>query len=150
MENIFDLEVCNNYINRINNLENDTKPAWGKMTAPQMLAHLNVAYDGVYDESLPKATGFKKFMLNLFVKAIVVGDKPYSKNSRTSPQFLISGERDFEEEKRNLITYILKTQKLVEAHFNMKASQSFGELTTKEWNTLFAKHLNHHLGQFEV
>jgi hypothetical protein len=36
----------------------------------------------------------------------------------------------------------------VEAHFDGMESLSSGRLTIQQWNTLFAKHLEHHLGQF--
>jgi hypothetical protein len=38
-------------------------------------------------------------MMKLFVKNIVVGEKPYAKNSRTAPEFIIANQRDFEKEK---------------------------------------------------
>ncbi len=53
----------------------------GKMEAGQMLAHVSVAYDLVYDENHGHKPpgGFAKFMLKLFVKGYVVGDKAYKK-----------------------------------------------------------------------
>jgi len=115
-----------------------------------MLAHCNVAYNLVYEEGHPKASGIKKFMLKLFVKGIVVSEKPYSKNSRTAPEFLISNERDFKLEKEKLISDLNKTQKLGKEYFEGKESISFGAMTSKEWNNMFYKHLDHHLNQFGV
>lgn len=149
MENVFNLNDSKGYIQRINNLTPETKGQWGKMAVGQMLAHLSVSYDGVYNNE-PKAKGFKLFMLKLLIKPIVVGKKSYKKNSRTAPNFLITDLRDFEVEKKKIIDYIEKTQNLGESHFDMKESTSFGKLTVKEWNILFAKHLNHHLEQFGV
>jgi hypothetical protein len=103
-----------------------------------------------YETKHPKATGFKKFMLKMFVKPIVVGDKPYSQNSRTAPEFLITDERKFEVEKQRLIEYIHKTVSLGEKSFEGKESNSFGALNAKEWNAMFTKHLEHHLSQFGV
>lgn len=89
-------------------------------------------------------------MIKLFAKNLVVGPKPYKKNMRTAPEFLIIDERDFETEKQKMIENIEKTQKLGAAHFEGKESHAFGPLTEKEWNTLFYKHLDHHLLQFGV
>lgn len=151
MKNSFDLKDTEEFINRINKLTKESQPQWGKMNVAQMFAHCNVAYESVYEEGKhPKATGFKKFILKLLVKNIVVSEKPYKKNSRTAPQFLITDERAFEKEKERLINYITKTQKLGEAHFHNKESHSFGPLTKTEWNNLFSKHLDHHLNQFGV
>jgi len=89
-------------------------------------------------------------MLKLFVKKIVVGEKPYPKNGRTAPEFLITSEKEFEKEKNRIIKYLKKTQELGEVHFDNKASHSFGKLTKTEWNNMFYKHLDHHLTQFGV
>jgi hypothetical protein len=81
---------------------------------------------------------------------MVVGDKPYPKNSPTAPEMKVITRRDFNKEKQKLIEYIQKTQELGEKHFDGKESLSFGVLTKHEWNNLFYKHLDHHLSQFGV
>jgi hypothetical protein len=120
------------------------------MNVAQMMAHCNVAYELVYTDRHPKPKGFQKFMIKLFAKNIVVGPKPYKKNTRTAPEFIISDQREFDIEQKRLIEYIQKTQQLGGAHFNGKESHAFGALSEKEWNTLFSKHLDHHLNQFGV
>ena len=148
--NIFSLEATNHLIGRINGLSVSSAPIWGKMNVGQMLAHCNVAYELVYDNMHPKPTGIKKFLIKLFAKKVVVGPKPYKKNSRTAPVFIITEEKDFQEQKKRLIDYLQRTQQMGEAHFHMKESHSFGHLTKDEWNNLFYKHLDHHLRQFGV
>jgi hypothetical protein len=150
MKNVFDVNDVNEIIERINQLEDITKGLWGKMTVAQMLAHNNVTYEFVYDDIHPAPNAFKKFMLRLFVKSFVVGEKPYKKNTRTAPEFLMIDDKDFDKEKQRLIAYLNKTQELGEAHFDQKDSHSFGPLTVTEWNIMFYKHLDHHLGQFGV
>ncbi|MCK0145045.1 DUF1569 domain-containing protein [Arenibacter sp. F26102] len=150
MENIFNKKVVDKVIGRINKLNSKSNGLWGKMTVAQMLAHCNVPYEMVYTDKHPKPNGIMKFMLKLFVKQPVVNDKPYKKNSRTAPAFLITDERDFEIEKKRLIDHLTKTQELGEDYFHNKESHSFGPLTKTEWNNLFYKHLNHHLEQFGV
>lgn len=150
MKNVFDLNDSQELISRVGALTPETTPLWGKMNVAQMLAHCNVAYDMTYTDKYPKPGGFKKFMIKLFAKNLVVGPKPYKKNLRTAPEFLITDERDFKREKKLLIENIEKTQKMGAAHFHNKESHAFGPLTEKEWNTLFYKHLDHHLQQFGV
>lgn len=150
MKNIFDKNVSEEIIGRIHLLNSNSKPKWGKMTVGQMLAHCNVTYEMVYTDKYPKPNSFKKFILKILVKKTVVGEKPYPKNGRTAPQFLITNEREFETEKNTLIKYITKTQNLGENHFQNKESHSFGKLTKTEWNNIFYKHLEHHLTQFGV
>ncbi|MCB9189951.1 MAG: DUF1569 domain-containing protein [Flavobacteriales bacterium] len=148
--NTFDPATTEIMINRIDKIKPDTLPQWGKMNAPQMLAHLNVAYAIAYGDMEAKYNPIAKFMLKLLVKNIVVGDKPYSKNSRTAPAFLIADEREFEKEKSRLIEYIKKTESNGTSYFEGKESASFGKLTAKEWSNMFSKHLDHHLTQFGV
>ncbi len=150
MKNIFDPKVKDEVLARINKLSPETPAQWGKMSVGQMLAHCNVTYEMAYDNKHPKATGFKKFMLKLFVKKIVVGEKPYSKNGRTAPEFMITDAREFEKEKGRLVAYLNKTVELGGDRFEGKESNSFGPLTKNEWNNMFYKHLDHHLSQFGV
>uniref|UniRef100_UPI00259B099E DUF1569 domain-containing protein n=1 Tax=uncultured Polaribacter sp. TaxID=174711 RepID=UPI00259B099E len=134
MKNIFTKEVTNEVIARINNLTSESQPKWGKMSVAQMLAHCAVTYEMVYTDKHPKPNAFTKFILKLFVKKIVVSEKPYAKNGRTAPQFLISDERVFATEKQRLINFINQTQELGESYFDGKESHSFGKLTSQEWN----------------
>lgn len=150
MKNIFSKQDCSDFINRINKLDSDSKALWGKMDVAQMLAHCNVTYEMVYDNIHPKSNVFMKLILKLLVKNNVVNEKPYPRNNKTAPQFLIKGDCNFEIEKTRLINYINRTQELGENYFEGKESHSFGRLTAKEWNNMFAKHLDHHLSQFGV
>lgn len=148
--NLFDEKEANDSLQRIESLTPETQAQWGKMNVAQMLAHCNVAYDLTYTDKYPKPKGFQKFLIKLFAKNVVVGPKPYKKNSRTAPVFLIADQRDFEREKQLLIENIKNTQQLGADHFDGKESHAFGPLSTTEWNNLFSKHLDHHLNQFGV
>ncbi len=149
-KNLFDEKESQETIERINKLTPNTQAKWGKMTVNQMMAHCNVAYELVYIDKHPKPKGFQKFLIKLFAKNAVVGPKPYKKNGRTAPVFEIKDKRDFEREKTILTNNLKKTQKLGADHFDGLESHAFGPLNKTEWNTLFSKHLDHHLQQFGV
>ena len=89
-------------------------------------------------------------MLKTFVKKTVVGPKPFKKNGRTAPYFLINDDKNFDTEKKRLIDYITITQKNGVEVLLPRDTKSFGKLTADEWNTLFHKHIDHHLSQFDV
>ena len=150
MNNVFSVETRDEVLNRINQLTNETQHQWGTMDVAQMLAHCNVTYELVFTDKHPKPGKVKAFLLKLFVKPIVVGEKVYPKNSRTAPEFLIADQKDFKIEKSRLIDHITKVQEMGVAEFDGKRSHSFGVLTKDEWNNLFYKHLDHHLRQFGV
>lgn len=151
IQDLFTEAVAKEVIARINKLKPADKPLWGKMSADQMLAHCNVMYKFTYQpEQFKRPSAFKKFLLRLFLKGFVVGKKPYKKGTPTAPEFVIVGEKDFEKEKSMLIENIQKTQKLGHETFDGKDNFSFGKMSSAEWNTLFYKHLDHHLTQFGV
>ena len=148
---IFDNSVSENIISRINKLNPESKPLWGKMNVAQMLAHCCVTYEFIYEEGKHKKPGgIMKFILKLLIKPVVVSEKPYKHNSKTAPAFLMTDKRVFESEKNRLIGFIQKTQSLGAEYFNGKESHSFGVLSSTEWNNMFYKHINHHLSQFGV
>lgn len=150
LPNIFQQEVSEEVIQRINKLTSSTKPLWGKMSVDQMLAHCSVTYEMIYEDKHPKPNFFTGLMLKMFVKKAVVSEAPYKKSSPTAPAFLIKDTKNFDQEKERLVNFIRKTQQLGESHFDGKESHSFGALNINEWNNMFYKHLNHHLNQFGV
>ena len=149
VKNIFSQEVAEEIITRINSLQPHNTPLWGTMSADQMLAHCNVTYDFVFHtEKFKRPNPLMRFILKTFVKNIVVNEKPYSKNSRTAPEFVMVGQKNFEQEKIKLIENIKKSQQHGYEYFDGKENFSFGIMSGKEWNNLFYKHLDHHLSQF--
>ena len=150
LPNIFTKNVSEKVIQRINQLKPTSQPKWGKMNVAQMLAHCNITYELVYENKHPKPNFFMKFILKNFIKKTVTSETPYKHNSRTAPIFKITNTRDFEAEKKRLLSYLKKTQQLGESHFDNKESHSFGKLPVTEWNNMFYKHLDHHLMQFGV
>lgn len=154
MENIFDRNVCDAHIARINKLTAETRPHWGKMNAAQMLAHVSKPYEMVcdpdYTATYKRPNALARFLLKSFLKPIVVGPKPYARNSRTAPEFVVADERVLDVERKRLIGNINQVQAWGAKHFEGKDNHSFGAMTAQEWNALFAKHLDHHLRQFGV
>ena len=150
LPNVFTQEVTNQIIQRINQLTPETQPQWGKMDVARMLAHCCVTYEMVYEDKHAKPNFIMKFILKTFVKPTVVTEVQYKPNGQTAPQFIITDERNFEQEKARLIAFMQKTQQLGENHFENLESHSFGKLNKTEWNNMFYKHLDHHLKQFGV
>lgn len=147
---IFEEQNVTDYVGRINQLTPETQPQWGKMNVAQMLAHNSIAFDINYGVIPVSYNPISRFMVKLFAKSTVVGDKPYGKNGRTAPVFIISDERDFAAEKAKLIDYLHRIQQEGAAAYEGKVSPAFGKLSSQEWSTMYSKHLDHHLTQFGV
>ncbi|MGB3801270.1 MAG: DUF1569 domain-containing protein [Lewinella sp.] len=137
-------------IERIEQLKPDTQPEWGKMNAAQMLAHLNVAYDIETGAIATKPNFIMRFLARTFAKKIVTGPKPYPRNMRTAPVFIVPEEQDFDREKVKLIGHMRRVADGGKEQYDGKENVSFGKLTAGEWSTLYQKHLDHHLTQFGV
>lgn len=151
IKDMFDARGKESMLARIHRLTPETRPLWGKMNAGQMLAHCNVAYEIVHEPGKHAPPGFiGKALARLFAKSTVVGDRPYAKNGPTAPMFVVSDARDFEKEKARLIAYIDKTFEQGKPYYEGRENMTFGRLSSQEWNTLFSKHLDHHLRQFGV
>ncbi len=150
IKNMFNKEDVAEVIQRINQLSPQSKALWGIMSVSKMLAHCCVTYEYIYENKHAKPSPLKQFILRTMVKRKVVNETPYRRSNPTAPDFIIKDERDFEVEKKRLISYIQKTLELGEEHFRDKESLSFGILHVNEWNNMFYKHLNHHLTQFGV
>ena len=150
MKNIFSHEVSNEVIARIGSLTPETKPKWGKMSVSQMLAHCNVTYKMAFSTSRNRPKFLTRLVLKFIVKPLVVSEKPFPKNGKTAPQFLVTDDKNFDEEKSRLIENVKKVQKLGSDYFDGKKSITLGKLKSQEWNNMFYKHLDHHLTQFGV
>jgi len=148
LPSIYEEKIIEGFIRRLENIKFDSKPKWGKMNAPQMLAHLNVAYDLAFGKTSSYHSKLKKWLLKLVVKNIVTNEVPFKQNSSTAPIFIISSEKDFTKEKADLIENMKLVVAKGSAHFEGKESDSFGTLTAVEWNNMFYKHLDHHFKQF--
>ncbi len=85
MKNAFNLQDTEEFIGRIHHLKPDSQPLWGKMTVGQMLAHCNVTYEMAYENIHPKPNALTRFFLKLFVKNMVVSEKPYKKKYADGP-----------------------------------------------------------------
>ena len=148
LPNVFEPSVMHGLRNRIQQLSLNLTPYWGKMNAPQMLAHLNVMFELALEDKHPHPNIVARFLLRTIVKKGIVNEAPYPKNSRTAPEMIISHQPDFGVEKQRLLSYLEQVESLGAAAFDNRSHPSFGQLSTIEWSNAFYKHIDHHLKQF--
>ena len=82
---LFDPAVVADTIRRLEQLTPDRRPLWGRMSAAEMLAHVNVAYEMVYTDRHARPNPLVRLLLRLFVKQGVCGPKPYPRSAPTAP-----------------------------------------------------------------
>jgi hypothetical protein len=146
---LYQQEGLNKMLDRVNKLQPDARRLWGKMDAAQMLNHLRLPLElGMARMELPGV-----FMMKIFgplIRKIIFSDKPLKRNSPTATNFIITGSRNFNEEKAKLLTSLNefiamgKEDKLIPKH------KYFGKMDAADWDFFQQKHFDHHLSQFGV
>jgi hypothetical protein len=101
MHSLFDPADRDSVLERLALLQPGAARQWGKMGAAQMLAHCSIAMEMATGHEPRKQKLIGK-ILGPFVKASLLGEKPFSKNSPTDPAFVVIDEKDFEAEKDRL------------------------------------------------
>lgn len=150
MKTIFDSQVREELIARINSLNKDCKAKWGKMNLFQMIEH-NTYWNG-WILGTAKHTYKQDFIGKIFgkigLKKMIKDEKPFDKNIPTSSQFKVKETSgDIEAGKLKWISLI----KAYEYYDNPAFIHDFfGKMTKKQIGILAYKHTDHHLRQFGV
>jgi Protein of unknown function (DUF1569) len=146
VKNLFDPAVKQDIIDRFTKLTPESKPLWGKMTAAQMLAHLQMPI-GVADGTHQLKRTLMGRLIGPMFKSILINDKPFKHDLPTDKSFLMTETKDFEKEKQKLLAMI---RNFSEASIVNETHTFFGKLTKEQWSKGTWKHLDHHLRQFGV
>lgn len=148
-KSLYDPQVYQDCITRLQQLTADTPAHWGRMDAAQMLAHCSEIMEVANGKEL-KNTPLLAKLFKGYIRKMVVGDKPYAKGTQTHPQYRQHSPRNFEEEKSRL-------QAAMEQFFHMDKEAAanlkhglFGNMTLEERGWSSFKHLDHHLRQFGI
>lgn len=147
MKSLFEEEVLNEILGRINNLKHNSQRQWGRMSLGQMAWHcqfpLKIAIKN-------KKTGKKgNLFVRMFFKKTAYNDKIWRKGLPTVPALKTT-------EKKEATVEIEKLKSLVTEFKNLKTRTDwqphpfFGTLTIEQWGKMEYKHLDHHLRQFNV
>ena len=149
MKTLFSKQALDKSIERINRLQADKQPLWGKMNASQMLDHCS--------ETMKVARGQKElkrmfisYILGSMMKKSFYNEKPVPKNSPTHKDFIITSTSDFEKAKQELIDHLVAFQEGGMEKCTSSPHSFFGNLTKEQWGLGMYKHLDHHLQQFGV
>lgn len=132
---------------RIRTLRGDSTPSWGRMSADQMLWHLNTGLKMALGKvPVPRSKGPP---LPASVVKFMVLNLPWPKSAPTSPALIAREQYDFVTERDAALELI---DELARRDLEGEGSDHplFGRMTAKEVSRLQAKHIDHHLRQFGV
>jgi len=132
---------------RLAGLGPDAPRAWGRMDAPGMLAHCSMGVEAATGDLVLHRPFLARLIGPLF-KGLLLGPKPYSRNSPTHPHLRFPEHGSFEEEKARLVAALGKFVAEGPAAAARRPHGFVGAVTGEQWGRLQWKHLDHHLRQF--
>lgn len=148
MKSLFESGCVGEVQQRLSRLEPDQPRQWGKMRAAQMLAHCSLGLEMAAGEIRPPRALMGR-ILGPAIKPMALREgEPMRRNSPTSKELVINGDKDFETERKRLSGLIDRFAAAGPAGCTTHPHAFFGSLTPDEWSVLMYKHLDHHLRQF--
>jgi hypothetical protein len=147
MPSIYDTSDNALLIERIQNLNANSAPLWGKMSVDQMCEHciaaINVAF-GKQDLTI----SFPMRLLGRLLKNKAF-NSDFGKNSPTAKEFRITAHSDFEKSQTQLIACVQEFAKGTSV-ITVMHHPFWGKMSYEDWDKLMYRHLDHHLRQFGV
>ena len=136
-----------NLLARLDKLAPSTKGEWGRMSAPQTIAHLadwfRMAIGAIRVES--RNTPFRFSPL----KQVVLYWLPFPRNLPTAPELQKSEPGVWTEDTRELKDLVRRAvQKHADKNAKWPEHPAFGPITGEQWGVLGYRHTDHHLKQF--
>ena len=149
MKSLFNEEAYTEIKGRLSNLNENSERQWGKMDAAQMMYHCQKPLRIPLGKSSMKKPGFLLKLLAKMYKGAMYGDKPWKKNVRTAPGFVVTEHKEFQPEKEKLSTLISEFH-VMKSRETMPKHPAFGTFSKEQWGKMQYKHLDHHFRQFGV
>lgn len=149
MKNIFNHLHTEEILTRIDKLNPNSQPQWGRMDVAQMLAHCSAFQDIAMGNSFPPR-GWLGRLIGRFVKPLLYNDKPIPHDMSTIPTILITEKKEFDTEREKLKQKLIAFQNDGPEKCTTHSHPFFGKLSSEEWGKGIYKHLDHHLNQFGV
>ena len=148
-KSLLDKECGETLVRRIQKLQPGSAPLWGRMTATEMLLHMNRIHEQMLTAPpVKKGTRLKQYIGRLFALYLLPA---FPKNVRTPKRNDTKGQIDasaFAEQQQKFIELVQRFplhQKPIEL-----PHPYFGDLNTKQWGLAGYKHVDHHLRQFGI
>lgn len=106
MKNLFEAATAKDIRERIAKLGPTSERQWGKMTAPQAMAHCSVAMEWAVGDSLPPRMFLGRILGPIAKPQVLKDEKPMARNTPTAKSLVIADERDLGKECQRLSTLI--------------------------------------------
>jgi hypothetical protein len=133
---------------RLARLTPDARPAWGRMNAPQMVAHVADALRMAFGD-LPTRPKRIPLLRTFPLKHLVIYLLPFPKGAPTAKELVSRAPGDWASEGRDC-------RALVERFATERRDRTwpwhpaFGAMSAEQWGIIAYRHTDHHLRQFGV
>jgi hypothetical protein len=146
MHTLFEATTATEILNRLEKIQADTPPLWGKMNAAQMMAHCQAPFESFFSQKQLRR-GLIGYLFGRVAKKKLFSEKPWPRSLPTAKAYTITNQREFNKEKEKLIGWI---NRFASEGYTVTTSTHpfFGKMSSQEWALLAYKHMNHHLTQF--
>jgi hypothetical protein len=150
MKNLFEPATAKEIRERIGRLCPTSQRQWGKMTAPQAMAHCSLAMEWAVGDTVAPRMFVGRLLGPLVKSQVVKDDKPLGRNAPTAKSLVISDDRELGKECQRLSALVERFAAGGPQGCTKNPHTFFGQMTPEEWATMMYKHLDHHLRQFGV
>jgi hypothetical protein len=146
-KSLWNVQAREELLDRLERLRPESKPRWGRMNAPQMLAHLRMWMQMATGEI---RTANKKLPLRYpLVKQLLIYWLPFPKGVPTAPELISRETQDWATEYAAVRAY-LQSLEAASPGSEWPEHPAFGTITTRAWGVLAYRHTDHHFNQFGV
>lgn len=148
MKTVFEKTIRDKLAERIQTINNNSTPLWGKMNVYQMTRHNTYWNEWILGKGdfEYKQEFIGKIFGKIALKRMLKDGKPFDKNISTSNQFKVEEiNGNLDTEKSKWITLLNEYENYTNDIF---IHDFFGVLTKEQIGILVYKHSDHHLRQF--
>jgi DinB superfamily len=150
MKSIFEQQVREDLIHRIEKLSDSSAAIWGKMNVYQMIMHC-IKTEEMY---LRLKSYDRLFIGRIFgqmsLKSLVKDDTHFKQNEPTHPEFKIKDNGYISATKAKWISLIQQFENKKESDYENFSHPFFGKMSKTQVGQYNYKHIDHHLRQFNL
>jgi hypothetical protein len=140
-------QTCQELLARLECLRSDAAPLWGRMSAPQMVAHL-VDWMRMADGEIETVVWNSPLRYSP-VKQLIIYWLPFPKGVSTAPELIGREPSSWPAEhvamRRHLESFATRDRRA-----SWPLHPAFGKLSSNAWGVLGYRHTDHHFRQFGI